>query len=394
VLSFITQLRKLKRKANKSIIYRKSCLSIIYGALLAQGQHIVPIDYTARISKYEGKIEPSNALSLWLWYESSLTTPEVAIARFYDSNGADVKSLDSAPPKAISLHYFRILDMLLMVTLETESHSAIEGLVLLSEKASSSLKKSDGSIDQKDFLDAYASVFSCRGTDSSFHRRIMDGWGEFLNSEGPRPVRRDRFILEFLLNLIVKSLYLTDDHFFGGNFAGFVTTLARSLVASQEPVNRKYVTIFARFFVLLFDIRLYAQAVIGISSGIRAFVAVKNVDCLQEFVAQTFRPRIFYIGLTAGANPQITTFFTLTRELLGYGKTGIKEVVELFINAFWYLTDECRHRAVNRTYEVIEFLSPLDDFPPGLAPQTSLRVLPRTCRAWTNCSRLVDRIGY
>jgi hypothetical protein len=169
-------------------------------------------------------------------------------------------------------------------------------------------------------------------------------------------LRRDRCFVDFLLHLILKSIFATQDRTLGPNFPKFLLAFSKRL-GSIKSHAVKFSHAYARFVNLLFDMKYYAHAVQAIKSQTIAFMAAQN-PALEDFLGQVFRPKLFYIAVLNSDN--LRPILEILQKLVDPGMRGVFYVFSVLLRTFWRLPDALRHRLVNHTLHFISQMSPLD----------------------------------
>jgi hypothetical protein len=257
--------------------------------LVPEGSHQVSISYCARVIKAK-KPDPASSLTLQIAYKSSLITPEPGVAAYFRSDGVDSDRLETADVDVLIRHLFRIFDMAVAVV-PVDAARAVRALCHATRKVVMVLKEK-----LPPFMDSFAQCFGVRNREigSEFHRKLMDGWSKEIIANEAAERRPDRFIVDFLFTLIIKSLALTGDTNFSSNFWPFILAFTKRVAGSGREDNKACTRSFARFINMLFDINLHSQAIQACSSQCRAFLVTKN-PLIEIFLGQVFGPKFFYV---------------------------------------------------------------------------------------------------
>jgi hypothetical protein len=238
---------------------------------IAEGSYQVPVDYTARTSRPTDKVDPGNCLSLQITWESVFVTPDAPVTGFLDTFGRDARLIQSADPTYLVRHLFQLLDVILLA-IPSNARGAIECLAFVTHKVEPFMKDQLAT-----FLNMFVHNFALRDLCQQCHRQLFVGWAEFIaNDKAPAAERSDLHIVDMLLHLLIKSLFLSTDREISAGFSKFLPLFGRRLASSPLPATKHLVHCYARFINLLFDIGLYTYAIQAMASQFRAFITAKN----------------------------------------------------------------------------------------------------------------------
>lgn len=117
--------------------------------------------------------------------------------------------------------------------------------------------------------------------------KIFKGTSQWLRDKKTKAIDMFYPLLEFLIVLIIKSLYLTKKRELSNDFCNFVDDFSRCSSSSKNI--SKIAIMFGRFVDLLFDI----GCATGASLAFSAFTRYTSPKAIVNFVSTSFRPEFF-----------------------------------------------------------------------------------------------------